>query len=217
MLVRVTTEEAPDAAAAGEPVQGRRKSDHTKAAILAAARNQFAADGYRGASVRAIAAEAHIDPSMVIRYFESKEKLFQAAIDVDLRLPDLAGVPREEWGHLLAAHFLERWEGALADNAVTLLLRSAVTHGPAAEQVRRVVRQQVGAAVAPFVDETELPRRVGLAVSQILGLALTRYILRVPGVADADPATLVADLGPTLRRYLTEPLPSPVRRAGPRA
>ncbi len=67
----------------------RRSSEQTKAVILAAARERFAADGYDRATIRHIAADAAIDPSMVMRYFGSKERLFAAAADFDLRLPDV--------------------------------------------------------------------------------------------------------------------------------
>src|SRR3954468_1292530 len=87
-----------------------RRSDATRAAILAAARGRFAADGYERATIRAIAADASIDPAMVMRYFGNKEKLFAAAADFDLRLPDLSAVPPGEVGRALVRHFLDRWE-----------------------------------------------------------------------------------------------------------
>src|SRR5689334_23512502 len=87
-----------------------RRSDATRAAILAAARERFAADGYERATIRAIAADADIDPSMVMRYYGSKGKLFAAAAAFDLRLPDLDALPVGQLGALLVAHFLDRWE-----------------------------------------------------------------------------------------------------------
>src|SRR5919201_1681541 len=87
-----------------------RRSDPTRAAILAAARDRFAADGYDRATIRAIAADAGIDPAMVMRYYGNKEKLFAAAASFDLRLPDLTGLPEAEYGQALVRHFLDRWE-----------------------------------------------------------------------------------------------------------
>src|SRR5256885_7073914 len=84
-----------------------RRSDRTKAAILAAAREHFAASGYERATIRAIARKARIDPALVIRYFGTKEKLFAAAAEFDLRLPDLAIVPRGTLGSVLAGLFLD--------------------------------------------------------------------------------------------------------------
>lgn len=77
---------------------------------MTAARERFATEGYERATVRAIAADAGIDPAMVMRYFGSKERLFAAAAEFDLRLPDLAAVPADEIGAVLVGHFLDRWE-----------------------------------------------------------------------------------------------------------
>jgi AcrR family transcriptional regulator len=83
-----------------------RRSDQTKARILKAARRLFSAEGYERSTIRAVAADADIDPSMVMRYFTSKEGLFAAAASFDLDLPDLTGVPRSERGRRLAEHYL---------------------------------------------------------------------------------------------------------------
>src|SRR4051795_4810152 len=98
-----------------------RRSDATRAAILTAARERFAADGYERATIRAIAADANIDPSMVMRYFGNKDQLFAAAADFDLQIPDLSDVNRKQLGARLVAHFLDRWE---RDEALIVLLRS---------------------------------------------------------------------------------------------
>ena len=177
-----------------------RRSDVTRAAILTAARNRFAEDGYDRATIRAIAADARIDPSMVMRYYGSKEGLFAAAAEFDLRLPDLSGVSPDTVGEVLVRHFLHRWEG---DATLAALLRTASTNPGAAERMRGIFAEQLSTAVARFaLDPTEAPRRAGLVASQILGLALTRYVLRLPPMVDADPAELVAWVAPTIQRYL---------------
>ena len=116
--------------------------------ILGAAREQFAQQGYDRASIRSIAAQASIDPALVMRYFTSKEALFAAAVDVDLMLPDLSGVAVEDLGARLTRHFLERWEGALSDDVLLILLRSAVTNEQVAERLRSVFVEQVVAVLA---------------------------------------------------------------------
>src|SRR5919201_1321688 len=87
-----------------------RRSDASRSAILAAARERFAADGYERATIRAIAKDARIDPAMVMRYYGSKERLFAAAAEFDLRLPDLAAIPRARLGRTVVGIFLDRWE-----------------------------------------------------------------------------------------------------------
>ena len=83
-----------------------RSSSDTKAAILAAARTRFAAEGYRSASIRAVARDVGVDAALVVRYFGSKPGLFAAATDIDLRIPDLTDAPAGEHGERLVEHFL---------------------------------------------------------------------------------------------------------------
>jgi AcrR family transcriptional regulator len=182
-------------------VAGGRRSDTTRATILNAARERFAADGYERATIRAIAADAAIDPSMIMRYYGNKEKLFAATAAFDLRLPDLDGLPADQLGALLVAHFLERWE---TDDTLMALLRAAVTNEAAAERMRQIFATQVAPAVRTVApDPAEAAARSGLVASQILGAALIRYVLRLPPVATMDRAELIAWLGPTVQRYLT--------------
>ncbi|MGK5558613.1 TetR/AcrR family transcriptional regulator, partial [Actinomadura kijaniata] len=122
-----------------------RRSDATRRAILTAARERFAEDGYDRATIRAIAADAGIDPSMVMRYFGSKERLFALAADFDLRLPDLTATPRDRIGHRIAGHVIDRWDG---DETLMALLRAAVTHPAAAERMRQIFATQLEPAIA---------------------------------------------------------------------
>jgi AcrR family transcriptional regulator len=184
-----------------------RRSDATRATILHAARERFAADGYERATIRAIARDARIDPSMVMRYYGSKEGLFAAAVAVDLKLPDLTALPRQEVGHALVTHFLGMWE---ENEVLTALLRVGVTNEAGAERMQGIFRDQilaVAGAVCP--DPEQAPTRAALCASQLLGLALTRYVLRLPPVVALPREEAVAWLAPTLQRYLTAPHPGP--------
>ncbi|NDL56681.1 TetR family transcriptional regulator [Phytoactinopolyspora mesophila] len=179
----------------------RRTSEETKAKILAAARERFAADGYERSTIRAIATDACIDPSMVMRYFGSKEKLFAAAADFDLELPSLSGLERDRAGSLMVEHFLDRWD---ADDGLMVLLRSGVTNDDAAERMRDIFAGQIMPVVAELSDDqSTVAVRGALAATQILGFALARYILRFPPIVDMSRDEVVAWLGPTVQRYLT--------------
>jgi|SRR5215207_8610302 len=186
------------------PVDARaKKSDRTRMAILEAAREQFAQHPYDRASIRAIAAQAQIDPAMVLRYFINKETLFATAVDLDLQLPDLRTVDADRRGEVLLRHFLDMWEGEAKHDVLPILLRSAVTHEEAAARLKKVFLHQVRGMVATVAPKSEAARRAGLVSSQLLGLALTRYVLRLPDMTDRDTDGLVADMAPTLQRYLT--------------
>jgi AcrR family transcriptional regulator len=178
-----------------------RRSDATRAAILDAARERFAADGYERATIRAIAADARIDPAMVMRYYGSKEKLFAAAAEFNLRLPDLTAIPRTRLGRTVVGIFLDRWE---EDETLTALLRAAITNPAAAERMRGIFATQVGPAIARLgMPPAEARHRAGLVATQLLGLGLSRYVLRLPPVVAMSRAEVVAWLGPTVQRYLT--------------
>jgi AcrR family transcriptional regulator len=181
----------------------RRRSDATRAAILVAAREQFAAAGYQAATIRSIAAGAGIDPALVMRYYGNKEGLFAAAAEFDLRLPDLGALPRRQIGAALVGHFLDRWEG---DETLMALLRAAVTTASARERMQAIFATQVAPQV---VKLTGLPRadaaaRAGLIASQLLGLALCRYVLQFPPVVKLTRAEIVQHVGATVQRYLTD-------------
>lgn len=179
----------------------RRSSRETQAAILAAARERFAASGYERATIRAIAADAGIDPSMVMRYFGSKEGLFAAAAQFDLELPDLSSVARDDLGRRLVAHFVDRWE---RDEVLVVLLRAAATNPAAAAKMGEIFTTQL----LPLVADTDAPdpeRRAGLIATQMLGLALCRYVLALPPVRTMSRADVESWLGPTIQRYLTGP------------
>jgi len=178
-----------------------RRSDATKATILAAARAQFAALGYQATTIRSVATAAQIDPAMVMRYFGNKEGLFAAAADFDLRLPDLNQVPRDSLGAGLVAHFLDRWEG---DETLMALLRAATTNETAAERMQSIFATQMAPLIARLTGEPRAAAaaRAGLIATQILGLALCRYVLRLPPVVALKRPEVIRRVGATVQSYL---------------
>lgn len=183
-----------------------RRSDATRTAILAAARERFASDGYERATIRAIAKDARIDPSMVMRYYGSKEGLFGAVLDVDLHMPDPRGLPRQDVGEVLVGHFLTLWEEHT--DALTAMLRVGVANPAGAERLQGIVRNQLlPVARHTCPDPEQAPARAGLIASQMLGMALARYVLKFPPAVALAREEVVAWLGPTIQRYLTAPHP----------
>ncbi|MDH6490202.1 TetR family transcriptional regulator [Streptomyces sp. SAI-127] len=183
----------------------RRRSDATRTAILAAARERFAADGYERATIRAIAKDARIDPSMVMRYYGNKEGLFAAAVSVELELPEPGSLPRDDIGRALVTRFLDLWE---ENEVLTALLRVGATNQAGAERMQGIFREQVmPVALRVCPDPEQAPARAALAATQLLGLALTRYVLRFAPTVALTREEIVAWLAPTLQRYLTEPSP----------
>ena len=141
-----------------------------------------------------------IDPALVIRYFGNKEKLFATASEFDLRFPDLTAVDPAMVGCHVVTHFLNRWEG---DEALTVLLRSATTNAEAAQRMREIFGAQLVPAVEKLVPAGEAERRAGLIGAQMMGLALCRFVLAVPPVANMTREEIIASIGPTIQRYLS--------------
>ncbi|MFG3579308.1 TetR/AcrR family transcriptional regulator [Micromonospora chersina] len=191
---------------------GRRPGNpDTREAILTAAREAFADRGFDAASIRAIATAAGVDPALVHHYFGTKEELFRAtvAIPVDPAelVPRVLAGGRDEVGERLVRTFLAVWDSPVGTAAVALL-RSAVSNQWTARLLREFLVTQVLRRVVEQLDldPAETPLRGALVASQIAGLAMMRYVIRLEPVASASPDTLAATIGPTVQRYLTGPL-----------
>lgn len=180
-----------------------KKSDRTRAAILEAARTLFAERGYESTTVREIASAAGADPALVIRYFGNKEELFVRATEFELRLPDLSAMKAGNEGEMLVRHFFEIWEKGPSATSMAILMRSAVTNEAAADKMRELFKQQVLPAVARQGPQATAPMRAGLIATQLLGLALCRYVLKIPGIATAAPEKLVTAVAPAIQGYLS--------------
>jgi AcrR family transcriptional regulator len=186
-----------------EPRRSTPKSDRARERIAAAAREAFAINGFERATLREIARRAEVDPAMIIRYFGSKDALFARVAVPDLGMPDLGQVPRVAVGEALVRHFLAQWEGSAGGGGLPILLRSAASNEDAAARLRDIFAAQVLPAIAGLGEPSTAARRAGLVASQLLGLALTRYVLKLPPVVALPLDAIVREVGPTIRRYAT--------------
>ncbi|GAA4709942.1 TetR family transcriptional regulator [Pedococcus ginsenosidimutans] len=196
--------------------RGRRPGGvDTRAAILTAARADFAEQGYDATSVRGIARRAEVDPALVHHYFGGKAKLFAAVLDIPADPAALIGAvvqgPRDQVGESLVRTFLSVWDSDEGRQRFQALLRSAVTHDEATLMLRefltrevfgRVVRELAASAGSGRVPTHQVELRAGLAASQMIGLAVMRYIVELPAVVAASHDELAVMLGPTLQGYL---------------
>ncbi len=192
--------------------RGRRPgAPDTKAAILAAARHGFAAAGFTGTSVRAIAAEAGVDPALVHHYFGTKDELFLAALElpVDPRqvlLPAIAAGGVDDAAERMVRAFLSVWDDPELRVRLVAVFRGVLdTDG---ERLLRdgflpVVLEPIGVALG--IDRPEL--RMPLVASQVVGLIVLRYVIGVEPLASLSADEIVAIYAPTLQRYLTGELP----------
>lgn len=183
--------------------KGTPRSQPARDRIMAAAREVFAAVGYDRATVRMIAERASVVPAMLIRYFGSKEGVFAASVQLDLQLPDLTAVPAGERGPLLVAHFIDRWEEPSHGGDLVALLRASADHFEARERMTSIFGTQLSRAVRQVGGDKRVAERAALVATQMLGLAYCRYVAKLPPVIALNPEVIVAQLGPTIERYLT--------------
>jgi AcrR family transcriptional regulator len=187
---------------------GRRPGPtRTRGAILDAARNAFAARGYDAVSVRAVAREAGVDPALVHRFFGSKEQLFVAALELPVApgalVAALLAGGVEGVGERLVRTLLTLWDSPGGFAPFLALVRGAVDNEAAATMLREFVTREVLGRIASVAAPDRPELRASLAGSQVVGLAMARYIVRVPPLAGADREEIVAAVGPTVQRYLT--------------
>ena len=189
---------------------GRRPGDSgTRKAILDAARGIFSEHGYDGATIRGIATTAGVDPALVYHFYGSKEQLFVAAMELPFRpselIPILLEGGPEGLGERILRLFLSIWDQPGVSPFVALL-RSASSNDRAAAMLREFISHEVIGRVARSLGVPGAELRATLVGSQLAGLAVVRYILRVEPLASADHDTVVASVAPALQRYLTEDL-----------
>ena len=191
--------------------RGRRPGGvDTRAAIVTAAREEFAAQGYDATSLRAIARTAGVDPALVHHYFGGKSGLFVEVMSIPVDLASLVdgivSAPRDQVGEQMVRTFLRVWDAPEGRLRFQALMRSAVSHEEAARMLREfLVREVFGRVTAAFAaedgpDGVEL--RAALAAGQMVGMAMLRYVLEFPAVVDAEQAEIVEQLAPVLQRYL---------------
>lgn len=191
----------------GAVMAGRRAgAPDTKSEIIAAARAEFANKGYDGTSMRAVARAAGVDPALIHHYFEGKQGLFLAALEVpfDPR-PELARAlvgPPEEMGVKLVAMVLWLWDDPERQELLLTLLRSALSTVEGTQLIKDGVLRAVMAEVATRTEIEDASTRVPLVLTQTGGLILARYVLRIEPVASMPATALVEIYGPIVQRFL---------------
>jgi len=193
------------------PRRGRRSgAQSTRTLILASARKLFSEQGYDAASLRQIARHAGVDAAMVHHFFQNKEELFAACVKLpaDPRevLADVMVIPLAGRGAAIVRTLLTFWDSPVQP-ALLALLRGVVSSRAQAALLREVLSKRIiGAALADLPDDGTAGLRASLVASQLIGLMVSRYVLKLEPLASAPHEEVVRVLGPTLQRYLTGPL-----------
>lgn len=180
-----------------------RNAVQTRADIVAAARSRFAAEGYERTTLRAVASDVGVDAALVIRYFGSKQELFAAAAEFTIELPDLTDVDPAEIAGILLPRFFAVWE---EDETFVALLRTAMTSQIASDALRKVFAEQVAPKLLTATPDHPV-QRIGLMGSFVIGLAITRYILVNPPIANLSREELSRWAAPVIAQLLVGPVP----------
>jgi AcrR family transcriptional regulator len=203
--------EASDLPAASGRKIGRRPGESgARGHIASAARRQFGERGYDRTTIRSIATEAAVDPSLVIHYFGTKERLFREVVDLpfdpDMLIASIIEGPIEERGERFARFVVGLLKDPHYGTAFTAMIRAASSDPQAAGLLgERITR----AVFLPLARKLELDRaetRAAIAATQTIGLVMGRHILKLPALTALSDDEMVTLIGPTLQRYLAGPL-----------
>lgn len=184
-----------------------RSGAESRQRILESARKLFRERGYEGTTVRAVAANASVDPGMVFYFFDSKQGLFAAAVDMSATVPlaiesvfegGLDGI-----GERITRTLIDSLDGS-DHSPLVLLARSAPTHDESAALLREFISHEITDRLAALLDSPDAALRVGMVNVQILGIAVARYIIQIEPIASAGADELVARFGPVLQYCLTD-------------
>lgn len=186
---------------------GRRPGSlSTRQDILDAARAVFATTGYRGATTRAIAQSAGVDPALIHHYFGSKEKLFSATLEFPEHAPDrlvaaLSG-PQEGLGARLTRAYLALWEEPETRGQMVIAARASLGSDEAMARVRPTIVDMLGRAPGSDIPGPDPEVRFALAMAHLVGVAAVRHISKVPPLRDLAFEELVARTAPAVQLHL---------------
>jgi AcrR family transcriptional regulator len=187
---------------------GRRPGGpDTRGEILRAARESFAGKGFTATSLRAVAREAGVDAALVHHYFDSKDELFieSMALPIDPRqvAARVLDGPREELGRRIITAFLGVWESPDGQQRMKAILRSVVSNDDVARVMREGISQLIIQPVAQALDVPDAQLRVSLVATQLIGIALTRYLIELDPIASCSVPELIDRMAPALQHVLT--------------
>ena len=192
---------------------GRRPQDDTgdtRTAIQAAALEQFSERGYQATTIRSIAEQAQVDAALVLYFFGSKERLFEACVewpfDLDEEIAAVMAAGVDRAGEGLVRLFVTTWDARGGRNTSLALLRAAMGQESAERLLREFLQAGVLMPLLAAFGVKDPVLRAGLIASQLLGLGAARYLLRLDGLTSLPADQLVACVGPTIQRYLNGPV-----------
>lgn len=192
-------------------VQGKRGpiADRidVKEDVLQAARFEFASKGYQRATMRGIAKRANVDPKLIHYYFGSKSKLFTKLIAdayeehhiVDrLHAFFIDGSLNGEEYIKLVLHAMET---SNFGPAVLSVLRGFSEHEESRDVFQGFIYEQILPKLRADTNDPMFDIKVSLIGSQMFGLVVARYLVKVPALTAMSIEEIAKDVGPVLDHY----------------
>jgi AcrR family transcriptional regulator len=189
---------------------GRRSgSPDTRTEILEAARRVFSEMGFDRATIRGIAKEAGVDGALIHHYFGTKDELFAASIDLPMPTADAVRAVfaegGEQMGRRLAETFFSIWEQDEVRARLLGILRSAMGgEDRAVEAFREFLTSAILDQIAPQIPGERSRLRAILMASQLVGVAMTRYVMKLEPVASTPVADIIDLVAPRLQSYVED-------------
>lgn len=176
------------------------------AQILSVARDSFAENGSAGTTVRSVARAADVDPSLIYHYFGSKEGLLDAATTPPQRWLDTVAetwtTPKADLGRRLLQTLLDSWADDEIGPSLRAILLTAAHEDATRLKLRRIVESSLIGVSQLGTDEDDRLTRSGLIASQLIGLAMTRYVWQIEPIASMSDSEVLAAITPNLQRYI---------------
>lgn len=167
-----------EAATLARAPAARRKRDAvaTRAAILEAAKVQFACSGYDRASLRDIAAEAGADVALIKRYFGGKEGLFTEALKATFHPDRLRGWDRRTFPRDAAIDLADGPQvGTERAEGFQFLLRAA-TSPTTAPLLSLAVQERFLAPIREWLGGRDAEARARVLAAVYIGFLVERLI-----------------------------------------
>src|ERR1700694_2669912 len=188
--------------------RGRRQGEPvSRDVVLGAAKWRFAKEGYEKTTLRAIARDAHVDPSMVLYLFGSKAELFRESMRLIIDPDVLVAAITEGEGDIgtrLVRTYLKIWEDPETATSVGWMLQSGSANSDAHEAFRGFMQSYVLTGLSAALGGGEqAPLRAMLAATNLVSTAMLRYIMAVPPLADLAVDDVVTLIATAVTRYLT--------------
>lgn len=184
----------------GRPPAGDAADRRT--AILDAARTQFAAKGFAGVSMRAIAREAGVDVSLISHYFGDKSGLLVATMELPVnpieKITSVLEDGPDGMAERLLRTFLAAWDQHR--EVFSSLVRTTLGSGDEYAPMLQLARNILIAKLLDVLEGDDRELRATLVASQLIGMATLRYVVRMPPLADAPVDDVVRLYAPAMQR-----------------